>query len=112
MKVLIDQNISHRIVPEIAFLFAELSHVKDMVWMNWEDYRIFMSARKLQYVAIITLNEDFNKLLLQHGTPPKLIWLKSGNCSTGQLARLIISHREAILNFLTSDTFDCLELYG
>jgi predicted nuclease of predicted toxin-antitoxin system len=90
MKVLIDQNISHRIVPLIAFLFDELLHVKTMDWIDWDDYAIFMSARKLGYDAVITLDEDFNKLLLQHGTPPKIIWLKAENCSTANLVDVLI----------------------
>jgi len=112
MKVLIDQNISHRIVPEIASLFDELVHLKTNNWINWNDHDIFMSARELNYDAVITLDEDFNKLLLQHGTPPKIIWLKTGNCSTAKLASVIISNKDIIANFLSDDSFDCLELYG
>jgi predicted nuclease of predicted toxin-antitoxin system len=89
-----------------------LVHGKTQGWIDWNDYDIFMSARKLQYDAVITLDEDFNKLLLQHGTPPKVIWLKTGNCSTAKLVNVIVSHEEAILNFLLDDAFDCLELYG
>jgi len=112
MTVLIDQNISHRIVPQIAFLFDELVHVKTLGWIDWNDHEIFMSARNLKYDAVITLDEDFNKLLLQHGTPPKVIWLKTGNCSTIQLTGVILAHKEVILNFLSNDTFECLELYS
>lgn len=112
MTVLIDQNISHRIVPQIAFLFDTLDHVKTNAWTDWQDYDIFMHARHLQYDAIITLDDDFNKLLLVHGTPPKIIWLKTGNCSTAKLAEVILSHKEVIHNFLLDVAFDCLELYG
>ncbi len=58
-----------------------------------------MSVRNLQYNAVLTLDEDFNKLLLEHGAPPKVIWLKTGNCSTAKLAEIIISHKELILIF-------------
>jgi predicted nuclease of predicted toxin-antitoxin system len=112
MTVLIDQNISHRILPHIEFLFEKLVHVKTNGWINWKDYDIFMSARKLQYDAVITLDDDFNKLLLQHGAPPKVIWLKTGNCSTAKLTDVIISHKEVIHNFLSDAAFDCLEIYG
>jgi predicted nuclease of predicted toxin-antitoxin system len=94
MRLLIDQNIWYRIVPKIAFLFKELVHVKSQGWVDWKDYDIFMSARKLQYDAVITLDEDFNKLLLEHGTPPKIIWIKTGNCSTTKLTDVIVSHKE------------------
>jgi predicted nuclease of predicted toxin-antitoxin system len=112
MIVLVDQNISHRIVPQIAFLFDKLTHVKTLGWIDWNDHHIFISAKKQRFDAIITLDEDFNKLLLQHGTPPKVIWLKTGNCSTARLTEIIISHKDAILNFMSNLDFDCLELYG
>jgi predicted nuclease of predicted toxin-antitoxin system len=112
MKVLIDQNISHRIITVISFLFDELAHVKTLGWLDWDDHGIFMAARRLQYDAVMTLDEDFNKLLLQHGTPPKIIWLKTGNCSTKRLAEVIISNKDIIERFLLDEGFDCLELYG
>jgi predicted nuclease of predicted toxin-antitoxin system len=111
MTVLIDQNISYRIVPQIAFLFDKLDHVKTNGWLDWKDYDIFMAARKQQYHAIITLYDDFSKLLLEHGTPPKIIWLKTGNCSTAALAEVITSHKEVIHRFLSDADFDCLEIY-
>jgi predicted nuclease of predicted toxin-antitoxin system len=71
-----------------------------------------MNAREQKYDAVITLDEDFNKLLLQHGTPPKIIWIKTGNCSTAKLIEVINRHGQIILDFLSDDTYDCLELYG
>ena len=112
MKVLIDQNISHRIVPQIESLFGILTHVKFLGWIDWNDYNIFMTAREQKYDAVVTLDEDFNKLLLQYGTPPKIIWIKTGNCSTAKLVEVIIMHGQIILDFLRDDTYDCLELYG
>ena len=71
-----------------------------------------MTAREQKYDAVITLDEDFNKLLLQHGTPPKIIWIKTGNCSTVKLVEVIIEHGQTILDFFCDDNYDCLELYG
>jgi predicted nuclease of predicted toxin-antitoxin system len=72
-----------------------------------------MEARRQNYDAVMTLDEDFNKLLLEHDSPPKVIWLKTGNCSTLQLANIIILHHEMITDFLSkTSNFDCLEIYG
>ncbi|NBB23297.1 hypothetical protein GVN20_28355 [Runella sp. CRIBMP] len=112
MKVLIDQNISYRIVPRLAHLFEELVHIKSLGWIDWNDYDIFINARQQGYTAVITLDEDFNILLLEHGMPPKIIWLKTGNCSTQVLSEIIISKIEIINSFLEdNDDFDCLEIY-
>ncbi len=112
MKVLIDQNISYRIVPRLTHLFEELVHVKSLSWIDWNDYDIFINARLQGYTAVITLDEDFNILLLEYGKPPKVIWLKTGNCSTQVLSEIIISKIEIINSFLEdNDDFDCLEIY-
>src|ERR1700761_4766510 len=100
MRVLIDQNISHRLIDQIESLFGFLTHVKAIDWLDWNDYDIFMAAREHKFDAIMTLDEDFNKLLLQHGTPPKIIWLKTGNCSTAKLAAIITLHKDLISDFL------------
>ena len=112
MKVLIDQNISHRIMVHIAFVFDGIAHVKTEGWIDWNDYDIFMAARQKKYDAVITLDEDFNKLLLEHSYPPRVIWLKTGNCSTKRLAEIIIQHQDTISDFFIKTNFDCLEIYG
>lgn len=111
MRVLIDQNISFRSVPRIAHLFEELVHVKSLGWIDWSDYSIFMTERSQGFTAVITLDEDFNILLPEHGEPPKVIWLKTRNCSTEVLADVIISRFEIIKSFLANKEVDCLEIY-
>lgn len=46
MKVLVDQNISFRIIPKILDLFQDATHVKSLGLMNAKDFDIFMYARK------------------------------------------------------------------
>ena len=112
MKILVDQNISHRIVAHISFLFEQVVHVKTSGWIDWNDYDIFMAARQQQYDAVMTLDEDFNKLLIEHSCPPKIIWLKTGNCSTAKLVEVVVLHQSLIKDFLEESEFDCLEIYG
>ena len=45
MRVLIDQNISYRIIQHIDFLFDEVAHVKTKNWIDWNDYDIFKATR-------------------------------------------------------------------
>lgn len=71
-----------------------------------------MSARKQGFTAILTQDEDFYNLLLEHGTPPKIIWLRTGNCSTNFLSEVILRNSESIKFFLSSQSQDCLEIYG
>ena len=51
-----------------------------------------MTIRRLGFKAIITQDEDFYSLLLEHGAPLKIIWLRTGNCSTAILAEIGRAH--------------------
>jgi predicted nuclease of predicted toxin-antitoxin system len=73
MKILIDQNISFRIVAQIEQSFTTVSHVKSLNLIDENDYKIFLFARQNGYDAILTLDEDFYNILLEHNPPPKVI---------------------------------------
>lgn len=111
MKVLIDQNISFRIVPKISDLFPEVSHVKSLGLIDAKDFDIFMFARRENFQAIITQDEDFYAHLLEHGMPPKIIWIRTGNCSTPFLTEILHRNAETIFSFFKDENADCLEIF-
>ena len=51
-------------------------------------------------LAIVTKDEDFHRLSILHGPPPKVIWIRLGNCSTEDIIRLLRWRRVEIANFL------------
>ncbi|TAE28223.1 MAG: hypothetical protein EAZ92_08560 [Candidatus Kapaibacterium sp.] len=111
MKILLDQNISYRLVGRIQTVFPEVQHVKDIGLINENDYVVFMAAREASFDAVVTLDADFHYLWQQYGTPPKVIWLRVGNCSTALLADILLKNRSRIADFLTSTENDCLEIF-
>lgn len=111
MKILIDQNISFRLIPRIQDSFPEISHVRDFGLLNFNDFKIFMFAREHRFSAILTLDEDFYNIQLEHGTPPKVIWVRTGNCSTASLASVLLQNLDLIQSFLEDAGLDCLELF-
>lgn len=70
-----------------------------------------MHARREDFEAIVTLDEDFSLLQLEHKAPPKIIWLRTGNCSTAILAQILLDNADLIRQFLNDETFDCLEIF-
>lgn len=111
MKVLLDQNISFRLIPLIQIEYFEISHIFDLGWVDWNDFEIFKNAKSQQFDLIITLDEDFNNIILEHKTPPKIIWLKIGNCKTSKIASILNSNYETIKEFVADINLDCLEIY-
>lgn len=112
MDILVDQNISFRLVQRVAEVFPGIRHVKSLGLTDASDLRIFMAARELGFVGVFTQDEDFYNLLLEHGTPPKVVWLRTGNCSTAYLADVVLHNALLIQTFLEDDSQDCLEIYG
>lgn len=112
MKILIDQNISFRILPYVKPEFEFIAHVKDLGLTDFSDHKIFQFARKNEFVAILTLDEDFNNLQIEFGVPPKIIWLRVGNCSTKILAQLILDKASIIKKFLLDEQTECLEIFA
>jgi predicted nuclease of predicted toxin-antitoxin system len=112
MKVLIDQNISHRILTFIQNDLYNFEHVRNVGLKDANDYEIFMYARNNNFDSILTLDEDFQFLLLTQNQPPKIIWIKVGNCPTKILAELINNNSSIISFFLTDENSDCLEIYN
>jgi predicted nuclease of predicted toxin-antitoxin system len=48
---------------------------------------------------IVTKDSDFSELSLLRGFPPKVIWIRIGNCTTNDIESLIRSHTKEIENF-------------
>jgi len=111
MKVLVDQNIYFRIIPLIKVVLPDAYHVRDLGLMNQLDIEIFQFARQNQFDVILSMDEDFFNILMEHGVPPKIIWLRTGNASTASLAGSIIRQWEAIRAFLDNPELECIEVY-
>ncbi|MBW3540107.1 MAG: DUF5615 family PIN-like protein [Planctomycetes bacterium] len=84
MKLLFDQNLSPKLVDLLADLFPGSIHVQSVRLDCAEDDEVWEFAGKQAFV-IVSKDEDYNTLGVMRGTPPKVIWLQLGNCTTAQV---------------------------
>ena len=98
MKILLDQNLSHRLVSLLATAYPEVIHVREAGLWDAED-RIIWQFAKLEGCTIFTRDDDFQKIVLVRGHPPKVVWLKDGNSSNAELAQILIQRAERIRMF-------------
>ena len=113
MKLLLDQNISHRVVKLIQEHFPTTSSVRHEALTNADDITVWHFAKANQF-TMVTFDEDFYNLQLAKGFPPKIIWFKTGNLSNQQVAEFLIAQKEMITAFLSDDVYakeGCLELF-
>jgi predicted nuclease of predicted toxin-antitoxin system len=95
MKLLFDQNLSPHLVSRLADLHAEATHVSFIGLDRASDEAVWTYARTNSY-AIVTKDADFGDLGLVRGFPPRVIWLRLGNCTTAQIEALLRESHEAI----------------
>jgi predicted nuclease of predicted toxin-antitoxin system len=99
MKLLLDENLSDRIPARISPLFPGSSHVKTLGLSHEADDAIWRFARDNDF-SILTEDWDFHQMSLLRGFPPKVIFLKVGNCSTNTIVDLLGQVASEITSFL------------
>ena len=77
-------------------------HVGEVGLLGASDHLIWQHARDNGFV-IVSKDEDFHRLSILWGPPPKVIWIALGNCTTNDVIRLLRRRRRAIEDFLTSE---------
>lgn len=101
MKLLLDQNISHRILPALLSSFPESKHVRDFGMSTSDDTAIWNLASQEQF-AIVSKDSDFLYRSLVSTGRPKVIQLHVGNCSSLQIQELLLRETAVIKQFLSS----------
>ena len=90
-----DQNLSPRLVNRLADLYPGSTHVS-MVGLDAAlDLNVWEYARDHGHI-IVTKDADFSELGLLRGFPPKVIWIRRGNCSTADIGELLRDNYEVI----------------
>lgn len=72
---------------------------------------IWEFARQNEY-TIVTKDSDFSDLSLLRGHPPKVIWIKLGNCTTSQVEEAIRRRSQEIADFETDSVIGLLTILG
>lgn len=98
MKLLFDQNLSHRLTEHTREAFPGTVHVKDIGLDSASDTEIWEFAKKEGF-TIISKDSDFHQRSFLFGHPPKVIWIQRGNCSTTQISKIILENISHIYDF-------------
>ena len=102
MKLLLDQNLSHRLLEDLAADFPGSTHVRDVDLKALLDQTLWDFAKQNGF-AILSKDSDFHQMSFLFGAPPKVVWIRLGNCTTDSIADLLRSRTEEIRSFLAGD---------
>ena len=98
MKLLFDQNLSHKLVEQLAAEFPGSAHVRDCGMARASDAQVWSHAAAGGF-TIVSKDVDFQQRALLMGYPPKVIWVRLGNCLTATVAMLLRSQLGALHAF-------------
>jgi predicted nuclease of predicted toxin-antitoxin system len=110
VKLLFDHNLSPQLVRRLADLHADSSHVFLLALDQSPDAALWELARQDGY-TIVTKDSDFSDMSVLRGFPPKVIWIRLGNCTTQQIEDLLRKNHEAVVVFETDQMVGLLSLF-
>lgn len=102
MKLLFDQNLSPRLVKLLANIFPESNHVFPLSLDEAEDTEVWQYAKENNF-TLVTKDADFGDLSILRGFPPKVIWIRRGNCKTSDIENILRNNSD-VIEQLVSDT--------
>lgn len=111
MKLLLDQNLSWRVVHAVRDLFPDSRHVRDFGLERADDGEIWKIAAQDGY-AIVTKDDDFRQRSFVLGHPPKVVWLSLGNCPTQRIIEALRAAAPAICGFAGDEAAALLVISG
>jgi predicted nuclease of predicted toxin-antitoxin system len=96
MKLLLfDQNLSPRLVERLADVYPDSVHVFSLGLGDAMDIEIWQYAHDHDYM-IVTKDADFSELGIIKGFPPKIVWIRRGNCSTKDIETILRVNHSSI----------------
>ncbi len=109
MKLLLDENLSDKIVPKVIDFYPNSAHVKALGLTNTDDSIIWDYAKENGYV-IISKDSDFHQRSILYGHPPKFIYLRIGNSPTSKIVNILLDNFDIIREFGNSELESILVL--
>ena len=109
MKLLFDENLSPKLPNRLSDLFPDSLHVRD-VGMKATVDPIVWDFAKDNDLMIVSKDADMHDLSLVLGNPPKVVWLRLGNCSTRQVEDVLRRDFDAIKLFYEDESLSLLAL--
>ena len=109
MNLLLDENLSPRLVPRLVSLFSGLKHVREAGLRQAEDRAIWDWA-KLNAYTVVTADFDFVVMSRRLGWPPKVIHLEQCDSPFRVIENLLRASAVLITEFDKDDAAGILTL--
>ena len=110
VKLLFDQNLSHRLVDRLADLFPGSTQARLVGLDRATDEALWDHAVQGGY-AMVSRDVDLAEMAALHGPPPLVIWLRGGNSATVEVETVLRRHHAGIVAAATGGDVACIEVW-
>ena len=110
MRFLYDENLPPRLMRSLERVFPGSIHVREVGLQAADDEVVWSYAREHE-LTICSKDADFHQRSFLYGHPPKVVWIRRGNCSTCEIEDLLRASSTVLAEFERSehDSFLSLE---
>ncbi len=109
MKLLLDENLSRRLVPFLQHDFPGSTQVALLGMESASDKEVWQRAKDDGYV-VVTGDADFQELSLVWGAPPQVVRLRTPNQTRAAVLKLLLDNKESIAFALETEVRASIEL--
>lgn len=109
MKLLLDKHLSYKLINRLEDVFQYSKHVNDVGLNSADDKEIWDYAKSNNFI-IATKDADFIDFSELYGSPPFLIWIRSGNVKVAEIENLIRKHTIRIISVFKKSEAGVLQL--
>jgi len=109
MKLLLDENLSRRLVPFLLTAYTESTQVVLVGLEAAEDARVWDYAKANDFV-IVNQDADFEELSLVKGHPPSVIWIKTTRPSRSTILKILLDQQPLIHEVLIHQNQGSIEI--
>jgi predicted nuclease of predicted toxin-antitoxin system len=109
VRLLFDEQLSEELCTLLEDAFPGSLHVRKLGAGGVGDSTVWRLAQERD-ALLVTKDEDFHRFSVMYGAPPKVLWVRLGNCTTDDVAGLLRRHRGDIERFVQQTEATFLEL--
>ena len=109
-KLLFDQNLSPKLINRLADLYPNSEHL-DLLGLGTTDDVVVWEHAKYNDFVVVTKDADFADLSVLRGFPPKVVWIRRGNCSTNDIVEILRNHNTKIEDLVADSASGILTLF-
>ena len=109
VRLFFDEQLSEELCKALADIFPGSLHIRLLGHGGAGDTTVWDLART-HGCLLVSKDEDFHRLAVLRGAPPKFVWIRLGNCTTVDIVQLLRRRHDDIVRFSDQNEATVLEL--